>query len=280
MTATPILQLRAAGRVLVRRRSVRGGLGRLDERVVFVFGSPRSGTTFLAGCIGSVPGLVDLGEVHALKAAIPRLMHMEPSQSAPRIRRLLDWTRRLAFVPALRPVEQTPETAFVLPALALAYPQARFVHAVRDGRDVVASLLDRGWLSAARQGADDVGADYGSHARFWVEPGHEREFVEASDARRAAWAWRRYAGAALDAGVSLHEVRYEQMVQERERTAEELADHLGIEPGPLASALGAADARSLGRARRDLSPEQLADVEDEAGSLLARLGYTRKPAER
>src|SRR3990172_8785491 len=120
MTATPILlQLRAAGRVLVRRRSVRGGLGRLEERAVFVLGSPRSGTTFLAGCIGSVPGLVDLGEVHALKAAIPRLMQLEPGQSAPRIRRLLDWTRRLALVPALRPVEQTPETAFVLPALAL-----------------------------------------------------------------------------------------------------------------------------------------------------------------
>ncbi len=280
MTATAILQLRAAGRVLVRRRSVWGGLGRLDDRMVFVVGAPRSGTTFLAGCIGSVPGLVDLGEVHALKAAIPRLMDRDPAQSAARIRRLLDWTRRLALVPALRAVEQTPETAFVLRALARAFPEARFVHAVRDGRDVVASLLERGWLSAARAGADDIGADYGSHARFWVEPGREREFIEASDTRRAAWAWRRYAGAALDAGVSLHEVRYERMVQEPERTAEALAAHLGVPAGALVSALRAADARSVGRARRDLSPEQLAEVEEEAGALLARLGYTAPPRER
>jgi hypothetical protein len=280
MTATtPILQLRAAGRLLVRRRSVRGGLGRLDERVVFVLGSPRSGTTFLAGCIGSVPGLVDLGEVHALKAAIPRLIHLDPGESASRIRRLLDWTRRLALVPALRPVEQTPETAFVLPALALAFPQARFVHAVRDGRDVVASLLERGWLSAAREGADDVGASYGSHARFWIEPGREREFAAASDARRAAWALRRYAGSALDAGVPLHEVRYEQMVQEPELAAEALAKHLGVPAGALVTALRAADARSVGRARRDLSPDQLAEVEEEAGPLLARLGYSPRPAD-
>ena len=34
-----------------------------EERLVFVFGSPRSGTTFLAGAIGAVPGFVDLGEV-------------------------------------------------------------------------------------------------------------------------------------------------------------------------------------------------------------------------
>jgi hypothetical protein len=32
---------------------------------------------------------------------------------------------------------------------------------------------------------------------------------------------------------------------------------------------------SIGRWRRELTPEQLADVEAEAGSLLAELGYTR-----
>jgi hypothetical protein len=32
---------------------------------------------------------------------------------------------------------------------------------------------------------------------------------------------------------------------------------------------------SIGRWLKDLTPEQLADVEAEAGSLLAELGYTR-----
>jgi hypothetical protein len=34
-----------------------------EDRLVFVIGSPRSGTTFLGGAIGAVPGFVDLGEV-------------------------------------------------------------------------------------------------------------------------------------------------------------------------------------------------------------------------
>ena len=41
----------------------------------------------------------------------------------------------------------------------------------------------------------------------------------------------------------------------------------------MAAALGDAHASSVGRWQRDLTPEQLADVEAEAGELLAALGY-------
>ena len=88
----------------------RPSFGRLDDRLVFVFGSPRSGTTFLAGAIGSLPGFADLGEVNPLKAAIPDV-------SARDIRTILDRVRRLGLVGSRRAVEQTPETAFVLPAV-------------------------------------------------------------------------------------------------------------------------------------------------------------------
>ena len=42
--------------------------------MVFVVGSPRSGTTFVGNSLGSQPGFVDLGEVPLLKAAVPRLV--------------------------------------------------------------------------------------------------------------------------------------------------------------------------------------------------------------
>ena len=72
------LQLRVAKRLAPRRgASLRERLGRLDERLVFVVGSPRSGTTFLAGAIGSMPGFVDLGEVAPVKAAVPELAALE-----------------------------------------------------------------------------------------------------------------------------------------------------------------------------------------------------------
>src|SRR5919109_1116189 len=191
------LQLRALPRLLRRGHGpLRARLGRLNERLVFVLGSPRSGTTFLARSIGTLPGFVDLGELTAHKAAIPELAGLPAEEAAPRIRRVLDSTRRIGLVAGLRAVEQTPENVFLGEALRLAFPAARFVHVVRDGRDVVCSLLDRGWLSAGRGGGDDAGLPYGATPRFWVEQERAEEFQRASDARRAAWAWRRYVGAA------------------------------------------------------------------------------------
>ena len=58
--------------------------------------------------------------------------------------------RTLGLAGHLRGVEQTPETSFVIEAALLAYPAASAVHIVRDGRDVVCSLLERGWLAAER----------------------------------------------------------------------------------------------------------------------------------
>jgi hypothetical protein len=248
-------------------------VGRLDDRLVFVVGSPRSGTTFLARSLGSLPGFVDLGEVAPLKAAIPALAGRPPEETAPRIRGLLTLTRRLGLVGGLRGVEQTPETAFVLPAARRAFPAAVFVHALRDGRDVVCSLLERGWLRAGRGGGDDAGTPYGAEARFWVEPHRRDEFPRASDARRAAWAWRRYVGAARASGVPLHEVRYERLNAEPGAVARELAALLGTAEEPLAKALQQAHGTSVGRWRRELAEEELADVLAESGELLGELGY-------
>jgi hypothetical protein len=270
---TAVLHLKTTRRLLRSRGlSLAGAKGPLEERMVFVFGSPRSGTTFLAGAIGSLPGFVDLTEVAALKAAIPELATLERDEAARRVRRLLTVTRTLGLVRDLRAVEQTPEAAFLLPVVAEAFPQAVLVHAVRDGRDVVCSLLERGWLGTGRAGgADDAFQPYGAEARFWVEPGREAEFAAASEARRAAWAWRRYVSAVLDSGVSVHEVRYEQLAEPQ--TVVDLAARLGAPEEPLARALGEAHASSIGRYEQDLTPEQLSDVEAEAGNVLRRLGY-------
>jgi sulfotransferase family protein len=264
-----LLYVRAAGRVLRSGGVSHASLRSPDERLVFVFGCPRSGTTFLAGAIGAVPGFVDLGEVHPLKAAIPELSGVGTAEAAERLRRILDRVRRLGLVGSRRGIEQTPEISFVLPAVVRAFPQATLVHALRDGRDVVCSLLERGWLRSGRSGTDDAGIAYGPQARFWVEPGRAGEFESASDARRAAWAWRRYVSAVRESGVDVHEVRYEALAD----AARPLARALGCDEGALAAALGRAHSDSIGRHRRDLSPEELADVEAEAGPILAATRY-------
>jgi hypothetical protein len=144
---------------------------------------------------------------------------------------------------------------------------------VRDGRDVVCSLLERGWLSAGREGVDDAGHGFGAHTRFWVEPERTAEFGEASDATRAAWAWRRYVSAARAVPERTFELRYEDLVAEPTAVAGRLASFLDVDAERLAEALSGAHDRSAGRWQRELTAEQLADVEREAGPLLRELGY-------
>lgn len=236
-----------------------------EERIVFVVGCPRSGTTFLGGVLGSAPGFVDLGEVTAWKAALPS------APSAAQLRRILERVRVLGLAAGLRGVEQTPETAFALGEALAAYPQALALHSLRDGRDVVCSLLERGWLSAARTGADDAGLAYGPHPRFWVEPERREEFAQVSDARRCAWAWRRYVEAVRSAGASERtlEVRYEALAGEPDR----LARFLDANVTSMHRVLDDFRDSSIGRWKKELTPEQVADVEAEAGDLLRELGY-------
>jgi sulfotransferase family protein len=266
-------QLRVAKRLVPRRgATLSERFGRLDDRLVFVVGSPRSGTTFLAGAIGSLSGFVDLGELAPVKAAVPELAALPPAEAARRLRRTLALTRRVGLVGSVRAVEQTPELAHLATVLPLAFPDATIVHIVRDGRDVACSLLEKPWLKREQPSSDDAGVPYGSYARFWVEPDRRAEFEAASDARRAAWVWRSYVTAARAAAGAL-ELRYEEMAADPAAAANAIAQRIGAAPGPLAHALGTAHATSVGRYRRDLTSEQLTDVEDEAGTLLRELGY-------
>ncbi len=256
----------AGARVAERSLVQRPRLGR-EERLAFVVGCPRSGTTFVGRAIGGLPGFVDFGEVTPWKAALPT------DPSAADLRRILERIRRLGLAWGLRGVEQTPETAHVLPAALEAYPQALAVHALRDGRDVVCSLLERGWLNAGEVGKDDARLPYGAEPRFWVEPERRDEFAHVSDARRCAWAWRRYVEAVRSSGAGddrLLEVRYEGLAN----AADRLAEFLSANVTSTHKALDSFRDSSIGRWRSELSAEQVADVEAEAGPLLAELGYS------
>jgi hypothetical protein len=256
---------RAGARVAERSLAQRPRFGH-EERIVFVVDCPRSGTTFLGRAIGGLPGFIDLGEVTPWKEALPF------APTAADVRRILERVRLLGLARGLRCVEQTPETSHVLGAALEAYPEALAVHVLRDGRDVVCSLLERGWLNAEKSGTDDAGLPYGAEPRFWVEPERREEFAQVSDARRCAWAWRRYVEAVRSAGAGerLFEVRYEGIA----KVADRLAEFLGANVTSTHRSLDGFRDSSIGRWKRELSAEQLADVEAEAGPLLRELGYS------
>jgi len=264
-----------AVRVALRGKSkVRVPSARLGEgRLAYVVGSPRSGTSFMGSALGAQPGWVNLGEIPALKAAVPRLVQLSREEQAIAVRRIVQRVRTLGLARGLRGVEQNPETSYVLAGALQAYPSATAVHVIRDGRDVACSLLERGWLRADRTEQDDARQPYGAHARFWVETERRAEFEQASEVRRAAWAWRRYVTAAQAVPERTVELRYEALVADPGAEALRLSCALDCDPAPLRRAFADVRDHSVARWKRDLTPEQLAEVESEAGTLLAELGY-------
>jgi hypothetical protein len=270
--------------------------GRTGEPI-FIGGAPRSGTTLLRMIVDShsrlacgpemrlIPQICELyatakrdlagarGEAWALEAARLRqsfagmiLDLLEPA-------RLRSGKARIA--------EKTPANAAWFAELRELFPRAPQIHVLRDGRDVASSLLGLDW----RDGRS----------------GELFDFVRSARAAAAMWQRQvtlaRAAFAAPEARGLVFELRYEAIVTRPLETLRPLFDFLGeaweegvldFHRNPRAHA-GENETsapqvsrplydQSIGRWRRDLSPDELAEVMAEAGGTLAALGYG-EPAE-
>lgn len=256
-------------------------------RAVFVVGAPRSGTTFLGELFASVGEFSYHYEPVATKGAARYVYQRSWSYWRARqfYRSTFSWLMRVHLDGHLRLAVKSPENSLLIPFLSRAFPDAQFIHIIRDGRDAALSYSKKPWLQAASAGTrrrEPGGYLYGPNPRYWVEPERHAEFQETSDIHRAIWAWRRHTEAALNDLSNLDpsrsiEIRYEDLVYRTRLHAEPLVDFLGI-ANPLArvrleSALAGAHHQSVGAWRRELSPVQLDVVNDEAGHLLNQLGY-------
>jgi hypothetical protein len=184
------------------------------HNIVFIVGSPRSGTTWLQRLLASHPGVrtgqeTDLFDVYVGPQL--RAWHRDLDQElsgrggvglAGYLREeeflslLREYMNRLLepMVGELKPgelfVEKTPSHALFIPEIMELLPESRIIHILRDARDVVASLL-----AASRS--------WGSH---WAPQG----------AARASGMWVRHVEAVRKAALGLkkdrfHEVRYEEL---------------------------------------------------------------------
>jgi hypothetical protein len=165
--------------------------------------------------------------------------------------------------------DKTPMYMQYLPLLEGLFPQARFVHLIRDGRDVARSFL---------------AMPEGVVTKTWAHPRTVPDF--ACEWRTEVEAARRL-GARVGPGRYL-EVRYEALVAEPEgrlRAICSFAD-LPYEPDLLRHSEGIdvsakPHQKSLERPltpgirdwRREMDPADAAAFEDVAGELLAALGY-------
>jgi hypothetical protein len=174
-----------------------------------------------------------------------------------------------------RYADKTPGYVLHIPLLARLFPEAVFVHLVRDGRDVASSFRDLGWAETVEQAA--------LHWRLRVRRGQR-------------------AGRALPAH-RYHELRYEDLVGDPGGALRRLCEVIGLRFAPemLEHHRRAADVvrttshpsyhRHLVRPpteglrdwRRDLSAAEVARFELVAGDLLGQLGYElsgRRPSTR
>ena len=256
------------------------------RRPVFIIGAPRSGTTFLGNSLGRLPGISYHFEPRLTKAAA-RCVY-DGSWSARRggaVFRLSYGALLLATLDGgYRFAEKNPENSFLVPFLAAEFPDAQFVHIVRDGRDATVSHAEQPWLhadSAAAGRRGQSGQLHGPGTRWWVEPERRGEFPVVPDIVRSAWCWRRFTEAALDGVAALAagraaEVRYEALVSDPAATADMLADFLELPPAGRAglhASLARARPDSVGRWRAALGERELAAMLAEIGPLLTRLGY-------
>ncbi len=239
------------------------------ERPAFLVGAARSGTTLLKLMLDHHPEIEWIGEVHYIVDPLPpgrgfpaaaayrawlegdRIFRMtglavDPGLDAPALIRSFFAQRQRATGKPI--VGGTLHRRFER-VLEL-WPEARFVHLLRDGRDVARSCIGMGWSGNTWHGAAG-----------WVEA--ERRWDELC--RR------------LDPARAL-EVRYEELVERPEQVLGRICEFLGarFHPAmldyPRDSTYGAPDP-SLIHQWRKAPPLDVRLAEARLGGLLADRGY-------
>jgi hypothetical protein len=176
----------------------------------------------------------------------------------------------------MRVAEKSPNNVYFFEHLNHMFPESPLVHVIRDGRDVVCSLLTMNWFNS--------------------ETRQKLEYT--SDARKAAGYWANSVRAGQAAGqkpsvaTRYIELRYELLVTDPTPTLRKLFTFLDEPWDPavlryheqgrnLAGESSASQVSrelytsAVGRWQRDLNPKDKAAIKEVAGDLLIELGYAR-----
>ena len=158
-------------------------------------------------------------------------------------------------------LEKTPTNLVYMPELYRLFPEAKFLHIIRDGRDVAVSIVRNFW---------PIGDNPVVEQKFHKVP---------RTIRNAARFWRVYLEKGLELACQLppeayKEIRLEQLIAEPEAT---LRDICAFIDEPFEQRLLTVPVRADrgGRWRQVFSEQDKADFKAEAGELLVRMGYAQ-----
>ena len=132
---------------------------------IFIGGAGRSGTTLLRVMLNAHPNiccgpelkiLPSIGQWHAVFTTgawrpVMRCYQQTPAEVSRLFRQLIESLvanfRRCSG--KRRWAEKTPENVKHMVALGMIFPDAQFLHVIRDGRDVACSLVTMDWIDPA-----------------------------------------------------------------------------------------------------------------------------------
>lgn len=159
--------------------------------------------------------------------------------------------------------------------LRAAFPQARFIHVVRDGRAVANSCLQTSWWTGYQGPSNwNLGPLPEPYATEW-------EAADGSFVLLAGLGWKLLMDAFQAAQAAIPpaqwlEVRYEDVLADPRGQVTAMLEFLGLEWTPTFEAGFARYTFATGRReafRRDLNPGQLALLENSLAEYLQRYGY-------
>jgi hypothetical protein len=262
----------------------------------FIVSSGRSGTAMLHKALSAVPG-VEMHHEYAVqitqKLAVQRYLGMSGDAET---RRVLDETFGAAarFSKAAHWGDSSNKLSWLVPELAALFPDARFVHLVRDGRKVASSYFhklgpenyDDRSNAALQAWYDGKGAMPPPEKPYWWpvprhdDPNADR-FRGFDQFQRICWHWaqvNRVAQASLAAlpGDRTLFVKLEELTQSP-ATLRTLYDFLGL---PFQDSDFSVFARPHNVNKpedRLLDATQTAQFEAIAGPMMAALGYAGTP---
>jgi hypothetical protein len=161
--------------------------------------------------------------------------------------------------------EKTPLNVLYADVLARVFPDMKFIHIVRDGRDVVASMLARGFWPIGGATAFPSLAEFGGAVEFTKAVRYWAEVLRLA----------RETAARVPPGQYL-QVRLEDVVADPRRTLGRVFEFLGEEPSE--EVFGYDLSRSnASRWRTELTVGQVEYFHRHAGHELQRQGYSLDP---
>ncbi|MFC7385672.1 sulfotransferase family protein [Sphaerisporangium rhizosphaerae] len=173
--------------------------------------------------------------------------------------------------------DANPDLLYSAPVLLQAFPDARFIQLIRDGRDVTADMLaDRTSMSLFRTSMLSDETEFPNPFLGVNSSEHREKWTAMDSAGKCALRWR--SAVRLSAALrqemppdQLLTVRYEEMAQSPGATVAAVSEF--VESRVSKVALYGAGAPKVGAWRSRLRPDDLALVEKVAKEELTRLGY-------